>query len=307
MQVLSGLDSLGHVPDAAALSVGNFDGVHLGHRRIIDTMRGLNASAVVVVTFEPHPLSVLRPELMPPRLTPPGLKHELLKAAGVTHLVELRPTPETLGVSAEDFWQMLRDDARPAHLVEGPDFTYGKGAAGNVDTLRARAADSGVSLRVVEPLQVTLPGHQIVSASSSLVRWMLVKGRVKDAAALLGRPYALRGVVVHGYERGRTIGYPTANLDVGEQLIPADGVYASIAVVDGVERAAALSIGSAPTFVDARRQVEAFLLDFSGDLYGKTIDLRVTSWVRDQLRFPGVESLIERMKHDVQLVAARCA
>ena len=307
MQVLSGLESFGDLPNGAALSVGNFDGVHLGHRRIIDAMRGFAPPAVVVVTFEPHPLSVLRPELLPPRLTPPGLKHELLRNAGVTHLVELRPTPDVLNVSADDFWRMLRDRARPCHLVEGPDFTYGKGAAGNVETLRAGALDSGVDFRVVEPLQVTLPGLQVVGVSSSLIRWLIVKGRARDAAACLGRPYALRGVVVEGYRRGRTLGFPTANVDVGEQLIPADGVYASVAVVEGREYAAALSVGTAPTFTNARRQVEAHLLDFSGDLYGKTVDVKLVSWVRDQLKFPGVESLVERMRRDVELVALRSA
>ena len=189
---------------------------------------------------------------------------------------------------------MLRDEARPARLVEGPDFTYGKGAAGTVETLRAAAVDSGVDFRVVEPVQVTLPGLQVVGVSSSLVRWLVVKGRARDAAACLGRPYTLRGVVVHGYERGRTIGFPTANVDVGEQLIPADGVYAATVVVGGVEHAAALSIGTAPTFANARRQVEAYLLDFNGDLYDQVVDVRVESWVRDQTRFPGVESLVAR-------------
>ena len=307
MKVLSGLDGFADLPAGSALSVGNFDGVHLGHRRIIDTLRGFDPPAVVVVTFEPHPLSVLRPELLPPRLTPPGLKHELLRGAGVTHLVELRPTPEVLNVSADDFWRLLRDDARPAHLVEGPDFTYGRGAAGTVRTLRAGALDSGVNFRVVEPVEVTLPGLQVVGVSSSLIRWMIVKGRVRDAAACLGRDYTLRGVVVHGYERGRTIGFPTANVDVGEQLIPADGVYASFAVVDGVEHAAALSIGTAPTFANARRQVEAYLLDFDGDLYGKLVDVRLVSWVRDQTKFPGVGSLVERMRYDCELIAERCA
>ena len=305
MRVLSGLDSFNDLPGASALSVGNFDGVHLGHRRIIDALRDRAAAAVVVVTFEPHPLSVLRPELLPPRLTPPGLKRELLRNAGVTHLVELRPTPDVLGVSADDFWRELRDAARPAHVVEGPDFTYGKGAAGNVATLRAAAERDGVGFAVVDPVQVTLPGLQVVGVSSSLVRWLVVKGRAKDAAACLGRPYTLRGVVVHGYERGRTIGFPTANVDVGEQLIPADGVYAASFVADAAEHAAALSIGTAPTFADARRQVEAYLLDFSGDLYGKTVDVRVESWVRDQMRFPGVNSLVQRMRRDCDLIASR--
>ena len=305
MRVTSGLDALADLPQGAAISVGNFDGVHLGHRQIIETMRGFDPPAVAVVTFEPHPLSVLRPELLPPRLTPTGLKHELLKRAGVTHLIELRPTPEVLGVTAEAFEDRLRH-ARPAHVVEGRDFTYGKAAAGSVQTLRQRLGD-GIGVHVVDPVEVTLPGFQVVTVSSSLARWLVVKGRVRDAAATLGRAYTLRGVVVEGYRRGRTIGFPTANLDVGEQLIPADGVYAATAVVDGAENPTALSIGTAPTFADAKRQVEAHLIDFSGDLYGKTLDVRVTSWVRDQTKFPGVDALIARLRRDVDLVAARPA
>ena len=193
MQVLSGLDSLAKLPRAAALSVGNYDGVHLGHAHIIRTMVEAGPSAVAVVTFEPHPLSVLKPAIAPPRLTPVPLKRDLLRAAGVTHLVELEPTAEVLSVTAEEFWARLRDDARPSHIVEGPDFNFGKGARGNVGKLREWTRDSGVAFTVVEPYQVTLPDMHVVPVSSSLVRWLVARGRVADAAACLGRPYTLRG------------------------------------------------------------------------------------------------------------------
>lgn len=308
MQVVRGLDSFAELPPGAALSVGNYDGVHLGHQHIMRTMRACNAgvspapSPIAIVTFEPHPLSVLRPELSPPRLTPSELKRELLAACGVTHLLELEPTPEVLGVTAEEFWSRLRDEARPAHLVEGPDFNFGKGARGNVALLREWTRNSGVEFTVVEPLEVTLPGMQLVPVSSSLVRWLVAYGRMGDAAACLGRPYLLRGKVVEGYRRGRAIGFPTVNLDGGEQMVPADGVYAGRAIVAGAAHRAAVSIGSAPTFSGARRQVEAHLLDFSGDLYGQTLDVELVGWLRDQMRFPSVDRLIERMQVDVALV-----
>lgn len=340
MQILSGLESLKLLPRAAALSVGNYDGVHLGHQHIIRTMRQQVAggqrppgatdnpeapasrkpepAAIVVVTFEPHPLSVLRPDLAPPRLTPASLKREILAAAGVTHFLELEPTPEVLNVGAEQFWQRLRDEAQPAHLVEGPDFNFGRGAKGNVKLLAEWAGRSGVRFTVVEPLEVRLPGLHMVPVSSSLVRWLIAYGRVSDAEACLGRPYTLRGRVVEGYRRGSPLGFPTANLDCGEQIIPADGVYAGRAILNPLsprERVvqppgagryrAAVSIGSAPTFESARRQVEAYLLDFSGDLYGRTVDIELTGWVRDQYRFPSVEQLVERIKLDVEMVGVR--
>lgn len=310
MQILRGLESLAQLPAGSALSVGNYDGVHLGHQQIFHTMGGGKAGggagrAIAVVTFEPHPLSALRPDLSPPRLTPAEVKRELLQRAGVTHLLELDPAPEVLEVSAQDFWERLRDEARPAHLVEGPDFNFGKGARGNVSLLRQWTKSSGVNFTVVKPFEVRLPGLHVVPVSSSLIRWLIANGRVSDAVVCLGRPYMLRGRVIDGYRRGAELGFPTANLDVVEQLIPADGIYTGRVVVDGTTYRAAVSIGSAPTFEGARRQVEAYLLDFSGDLYGRSLDLELTGWVRDQMRFPSVERLVERIKLDVEMVGSR--
>ena len=303
MHLLHGLESFSKLPEGAALSVGNFDGVHLGHQRIIETMRAApEAPAIVVVTFEPHPLTVLKPELAPPRLSPQATKHGLLEAAGVTHLIELEPTDAVLNVTAEAFWHLLRDEARPSRLVEGPDFTFGKGAAGKVQTLRQWSAGSGIELCVVEPLQVMLPGLHVVPVRSSLVRWLVTKGRMRDVAACLGRPYTLRGTVVEGYKRGRTIGYPTANLDT-HQLIPADGVYAATARFEGQQHPAALSIGTSPHFGTMRRQVEAYLIGFSGDLYGRTLDLEMGRWIRDQMKFPDLDAFLDRMRRDVTSIA----
>ena len=303
MDVLHGLDALNQLPPGNALSVGNFDGVHLGHRKIIEFLKDA-AEHVVVVTFEPHPVGVLRPNLAPPRLTPPGRKRELLEAAGVTHLVELPAEPSVLGLSADDFWRTIRDQARPEVWAEGHDFRFGKGASGNVNRLRQWADGSGVRVETVEPATVTLPGLHVVHASSSLARWLLAHGRVADARAVLGRPYELAGEVVHGEKRGRTIGFPTANVRVSDHLVPADGVYAASATVDGMNHAVALSIGTNPTFDGPARTVEAYLLDFDGDLYGQTLTLKLHRWLRGQVKYRGVDPLVEQLHRDVAAVRA---
>jgi riboflavin kinase/FMN adenylyltransferase len=227
------------------------------------------------------------------------MKHEWLAAAGVDYLVELPPTPEVLNVTAERFWELLRDDVKPSHLVEGASFNFGKGRAGTIDRLREWCAASDVQLHEVDGVTVPLLNLQIVPVSSSLVRWLIASGRVRDAAICLGRPYLLRGPVVQGHQRGRTIGVPTANLNVTEQLIPAEGVYAARCAIDGTPYAAALSIGTMPTFGDHPPQVEAHLIGYTGDLYGRTLDLEVIDWLRDQMKFPGVEALKAQLARDI--------
>ena len=151
---------------------------------------------------------------------------------------------------------------------------------------------------------VTLPGLHVVHASSSLARWLLAHGRVADAAAVLGRPYELAGRVVHGQKRGRTIGFPTANLDVLDHLVPANGIYAATATVGASEHRVALSIGTNPTFDGVRRTVEAYLLDFDGDLYGQTLALRLHRWLRGQVKYRGVDPLVDQLRRDVAEVRA---
>ena len=301
MQVLHGLTSLNQLPPGSALSVGNFDGVHRGHQKIAETLCGSGRPACVVVTFEPHPVAALRPDLAPPRLSTADQKRGLLERLGVTHLVVLPGDKSVLSLSARAFYDQIADAGRPGLWVEGGDFRFGKGASGNVGSLR----EWGANVEVVEPATVVLPGLQVVAASSSLTRWLLAHGRVADAAALLGRDYAITGAVVGGERRGRQIGFPTANVDVLGQLIPADGVYAATAVLDhGTERPAALSIGTNPTFDGPARTVEAHLLDFDGDLYGRPLTLRLRRWLREQERYPGVDALVAQLRRDVAATRA---
>src|SRR4051812_32245508 len=238
METLDGLSGLRQLPPGCVLSVGNFDGVHRGHREILSFARQLrdgrpDRSPLAVVTFEPHPLTVLRPEAAPPRLSSAPLKRSLLESAGVDVLVVLAPVPEVLNLAAEDFWKILRDEVRPAHLVEGESFNFGKGRGGNITRLREWTAESDVKLHVVTAVEAALVDMRLTAVSSSLVRWLIAQGRVRDAAICLGRAYCLEGEVVRGHQRGRTIGVPTANLECGGLMIPADGVYAARCEIAG--------------------------------------------------------------------------
>ncbi len=311
MQTLEGLANLKSIPPGGVVSVGNFDGLHRGHQHILSTARALRASTsgpFTVITFEPHPLTVLAPEKAPPRLTPPAIKSALLKDVGADYLLILPPTRDVLDLTAEVFWQRLRDDLQPRHMVEGRTFNFGKGRGGTIDRLREWSARDGVRLNIVSPIEVALLDLTIAPVSSSLIRWLLGHGRARDAAICLGRPYALQGKVIQGYQRGRTIGVPTANLDCGEQLVPLEGVYAGRCAVNGDIYPAAVSIGRMATFgSDLRFQIEAHLLDFNADLYGQTLRVDLLDWVRPQLKFAGVEELMVRMKRDIDFTRTRAS
>jgi riboflavin kinase/FMN adenylyltransferase len=306
MKIHNGIEEFRNLPPGLALSIGNFDGLHRGHRRIIELAKSLNAPAgVAIATFEPHPLTVLAPEHAPPRLTPTDLKTDLLREAGVDHLVILPPTPGLLNLTAEEFWEILRDEVRPDHLIEGDTFNFGKGRGGNIDRLREWSAGTRVQLHIVDPVQMPLLDMHVTPISSSLIRWLIVGGRVRDAAICLGQPYTLQGNVVKGFQRGRTIGVPTANLDCGEQLLPAEGVYVGRCNIDGKEYPAAVSIGRLPTFEEDQLQIEAHLIGFTGDLYGQKLRLQLIDWVRDQQKFPGIEALKSQLAKDIELTKSR--
>lgn len=309
MKILDGLAGLRQLPAGAVLSIGNFDGMHIGHQRLLARARELkaekNAAGVGVVTFEPHPLTVLRPEAAPPRLTPPADKRRLLEAAGVDVLVVLPPSHEVLDLTAEQFWQILRDQVRPSDLVEGGSFNFGKGRGGTIDTLRNWCAQSQIRLHVIDAVKMPLLDLQVVPVSSSVIRWLLANGRVRDAAICLGRAYELEGTVVEGARRGRELGVPTANLKCDEQLIPADGIYAGRCDIDGRSWPAAISIGTNPTFGQNPRTVEAHLIGFEGDLYGRTLRVELIDWLREQWVFSNPEDLKARMGQDIRETLAR--
>jgi riboflavin kinase/FMN adenylyltransferase len=309
MRIVQGLDALRHLDAGGVLSVGNFDGLHRGHQRILESGRALRdqspGSLLYVVTFEPHPLTVLRPQAVPPRLTPVWLKESLLESLGVDCLVILPPDRPVLDLEAEAFWQILRDEAKVRHIVEGISFNFGKNRAGTIERLRQWTQGSPVTLHVTPTLSLPLLNYQFVPVNSSMIRWLLKEGRVRDAAICLGRPYLIEGLVVQGHQRGRGIGVPTANLQVGDQLIPADGVYAGRCRHNGQIFDAAVSIGTMPTFGANARQVEAHLIGFDGDLYGQRLQLEVLDWLRPQRRFGQVEQLKAQLTRDLAAASAR--
>jgi riboflavin kinase / FMN adenylyltransferase len=304
MEILEGLDGLRNLEAGTTLSVGNFDGIHLGHQRILRMAAGFHRP-VALVTFEPHPLTVLRPGHAPPRLTPPALKQSLLEEAGVDYLVLLPPTAEVLNLSAEEFWRILRDEVQPAHMIEGESFNFGKGRGGTIEKLKQWTAQSDVELHIVPPVTVPLLDLRIVPVSSSLIRWLLGNGRVRDAAICLGHSYVLEGTIVRGHERGRSLNMPTANLHCGDQQIPLDGVYAGRCEVEGTIYPAAVSIGTMPTFGTNARQVEAHLIGFSGDLYGQNLRVEMLDWLREQRKYKDINLLITQMRKDLDVVKQR--
>lgn len=300
----------------SVIAIGKFDGVHSGHRAVIDRARVTATDAgarVVAVTFDRNPLSILRPESCPEALVSIEQKIALLADAGVDATLVLRFDAELAALTPEEFVEHVLVDALGAVCVlVGDDFRFGRGGAGTPQLLASLGLDSGFTVDVVSDVQGG--GRRV---SSTWVRELLAAGQVEDAARLLGRPHALRGEIVHGVKRGRELGYPTANLSADvEGFVPADGVYAGWLVDEGssadrlfaaTRYPAAISIGTNPTFDDVPvRQVEAYVLDETDlDLYGHTVQVQLTHRIRGMVKFEGIDALIETMRGDVE--AARIA
>lgn len=306
MRIYRGIASIDDHLRGAVLTVGNFDGVHLGHQRILRTAHALakvSSAAVVAMTFEPHPISILRPHRAPPRLTPWDEKIYQLERAGAEAVIRLDTDWPLLSLSAEDFVrEVLVKRIHPSYIVEGPNFAFGRGRAGDVGTLEAMSPKGGFQVRIVEPYRLHLSDGRQITVSSTQVRELLAAGNVIDAAQCLGRPFALVGTVIHGAGEGRKLGFPTINLDIGGQLVPAEGVYAGFAEVAGLRAPAAISIGTRPTLGGARLVIEAFVLDETGDWYAETARLELVRRLRDQHKFENSEALSAQIAEDVRQV-----
>ena len=283
-----------------ALALGNFDGVHLGHQELFRQAKCLaNAAAL---TFEPHPGHVLQPELAPKLITSPERKLELLEGCGLDAVIVQRFTAEYAKTSAAQFEHSLLDQLAARHLVVGNDFTYGAGRRGTVSQLHQAAALRGASLHVLPP--VTLDG---VVVSSTKIREYLLEGRVKAAQRLLGRYFDLDGTVVAGQGRGRSIGFPTANVDSPNELRPAPGVYAVRAWIRPDRGSAApvwlggaANIGVKPTFGGTQVTIEVHLFDFSGDLYGRRVRVQFLDRLRPEQRFASAAELAVQIGRDLE-------
>jgi riboflavin kinase / FMN adenylyltransferase len=287
-----------------AVTIGKFDGVHSGHRAVIAALRALAAErdlATVVVTFDRNPLSLLAPDRCPDPLLSNPQKLERLAATGVDATVMLAFDRELSQVPAEEFVsRMLVHELHAGLVLVGADFRFGARGAGTAELLQRMGAELGFEVVVLD--EVLEQGRR---ASSTWVRELLGEGRVQEAAALLGAPPALRSVVSRGEQRGRELGYPTANLDRGamEGFIPADGVYAAWMEVDGARYPAAVSIGNNPTFEGVpAQQVEAHAIDADLDIYGRPITVEFVAYVRGMRRFDGMDALAAQMQQDERRV-----
>lgn len=286
-------------PAPSVVTIGNFDGVHRGHRvllrRVVDTAQARDLRAVAV-TFDPHPAAILRPGTQPPRLQTVDDRLAALGDAGIDLVVVLAFTPQLAASSPERFvQQVLAGPLEARRVVVGTNFRFGHRAAGDVVTLVECGARRGVEVEAVTLLD--LDGQPL---SSSLVRRHLSDGNVEAAARALGRPYALRGQVVAGEGRGRTIGVPTANLDVAPDMaLPADGVYAGHAKSGDLVWPAVTNVGVRPTFGGTTRTIEVHLLDADVDLYGSTLQVAFAHRIRGEQRFSSAEELVARIAQDV--------
>jgi riboflavin kinase / FMN adenylyltransferase len=283
------------------LTIGSFDGVHLGHQALLRELSSnahTDGALAVVLTFHPHPSVVLRDRQGAFYLTTVNERAALLSEFGMDVVITHPFTIDIARTSARDFIRYLKSHLAFQQLWIGYDFALGRGREGNVDTLKLLGEEFDYQLHIVQPVAFN---GQIIS--SSQIRSLILEGNVELAQQLLGKPYRLYGLVVRGDGRGRRIGIPTANLETGnEKLVPRAGVYACRVKIDSNQWPAAVNIGVRPTFdgPDQLTHVEAHVLDFSGDLYGQQIQVNFISRLRGELRFPNVQELIAQVQRDIE-------
>jgi len=281
------------------LAIGVFDGVHLGHRALIAHLaRGARqaAATAVAATFDPLPIQVLAPGAPASALSDVSDRVKLLRDAGADRVVVFRFDPAFANLSADGFIDRVRGACDVRRIVVGPDFHFGRRAEGDVEKLRALGQRIGFVVDVVSPIEVD---GAIVS--STRIRNLLLAGDVEAAARLLGRPYSLRGRVVHGAKRGRALGFPTINLALPkERLLPRDGIYAMWAEMGEGRFKAAASLGVRPTFGGGERVLEAYLLDYSGELYGEEVEVAFVKRLRDEIAFASPAELSAQIARDVE-------
>jgi riboflavin kinase / FMN adenylyltransferase len=305
--VIHSLDDVPHAVQGCVLTIGNFDGVHLGHQKILRIGKELALGdhvALVAMTFEPPPDLVLRPQDPPKRLTPIERKVELLGEAGADFVVVAPSTKELLGLEPDAFLQdVIQGRFAPWYVVEGPNFFFGRKRAGTIETLEEYGRAKCFQVRQIETLMMEVAG-ETQRVCSTLIRALVAEGNVEEAARCLSRPYTLYGTVIAGEGRGRFLDFPTANIPVSEQIVPANGIYAGWAEIGGERHVAAISIGTKPTFHESDDvHIEAFILDADGpDFYDQPMALEVLHHLRPQERFDNAEALMAQITKDVQRV-----
>ena len=298
MDILRNLNSFPASFESSAVTLGNFDGVHLGHRelfrRLVKTARLLNCPSVVY-TFDPHPLKLLAPEKAPRLLNTPEEKQRLIAASHIDYLIESPFTVDFAIMSPEQFvTDILVAKLKIKALVVGYDYAFGKGRRGDVDFLRVCGDNLGFSVDVLQPV-----GADGLPYSSTLIRTRVIAGDVAGVVQLLGRQFNLEGKVVPGEQRGRKLGFPTANLKTNKELLPASGVYAVKVRHCQQEYSGVVNLGERPTFGGSSPTIEVHLLDYTGQLYGQDLRIYFVERLRGEKTFPSVGELIDAISADV--------
>ncbi len=297
MRVYHHWHGLGAGDRGASVAMGNFDGLHLGHQAVIDVARR-QAAPLGIITFEPHPREFFAPAAPSFRLMNAEARTHRLEKLGVERLYELPFTAALAGMEAETFVaDVLVGALGVAHVTVGADFCFGKGRKGNVETLRRAAAAQGFGVTIAD--LVALDGTEI---SSTAIRSALSDGRPRDAARMLGHWHRIEGEVLHGDKRGKGLGFPTANMGLGGLHLPRLGVYAvKVDVLTGPSKGSyggAASLGVRPMFGENQPNLETFIFDFSGDLYGEHLSVALVDYLRPELKFDGLDALVAQMNAD---------
>jgi riboflavin kinase/FMN adenylyltransferase len=297
MKIFHGTENA-NIARPCVLTLGVFDGLHLGHqaimRKVVERAKATN-SAATAITFDPHPRAVLHPETAPPLLQTLDQRLANLEVLGIDQSIVIPFSKEFASQPAEDFLNAtIHDRLHAKEVYLGKGFAFGRERGGNIDLLRTMSKELGFVADEVD--EVTLRDNRI---SSSAIRKLLLDGRVNLARRMLGRPYGVEGVIIRGNRRGHTIGFPTANLKPRNRVIPRYGVYATATLIDGTWRKSITNIGVRPTFEnDAEPSIETYIFDFDGDLYGDVLRVRFLHRIRDERKFGGVDELVAQIKQD---------
>ncbi|MDI6716825.1 MAG: bifunctional riboflavin kinase/FAD synthetase [Actinomycetota bacterium] len=302
MEVIRGIENINHIKEPAAVTIGVFDGVHLGHQTIIkmavDYAKIIHGKSVVI-TFEPHPLAIIHPGSEPPLLTATDLKAEYIEKLGIDYMLVIPFTRDTASMEAETFIDdVLIAKLHAVYVVVGEDFSFGRGRRGNVAFLNSYGRPKGLKIVAVPQIK-----KDDVIISSTEVRERLKVGDIQGVKELTGRYPRYRGIVVHGFGRGGSaIGFPTANIEtLHDELLPKDGVYAGYAWLNSSHYPCVVDIGISPTFADvAKTELHVHILGFKKDIYGKRIDIELVDRIRDEMRFGSIDELKSQIQSDIQ-------
>lgn len=304
MKILTQVQNISEISPNIAVALGTFDGVHIGHRQIITKAVNLakaEQGTSVVFTFSNHPLEIIAPKRCPLQITTTEQKAELLAELGVDILLTIPFTREFLHISAEDFIKLLVKNLQPRHIVVGPNYSFGYKSIGTPEMLHDASRQYGFSVHVEEAIT-----EDTSLVSSTRIRQLVRKGQVERAAKLLSRPFSITGKVIHGAKRGRKMGYPTVNIELRPgMLLPTDGVYAVMVKSRSARYHGVANMGTNPTFTNGTtRHLEAYILDFSGNLYDETLTLEFIKFLRPETAFASAEALKQQISEDVRLAKA---